>query len=227
MNILILEDDENQSSGLSQYLKEYEKDFHIYMEKDYDSAKKRAFHVPIDLFFLDIELEKEKNGLDFGMILRQDSRYKNTPVIYLSVRTDYVFSALNDLHCYAFLPKPYKKEDVFRLLNEILKSSMQEPQKDSLLIKDKNGVSFRLQPSDIIYVTPMSRRIHIFTTLTEYTTQYMSLSDFHFLFPNLIQIHRKYLVNPAFIKNYDRTNQLIHIGEAVLPVGRNYKITLP
>lgn len=69
MNILILEDDENQSAGLSQYLKEYEKDFHIYMEKDYDSAKKRAFHVPIDLFFLDIELEKEKNGLDFGMIL--------------------------------------------------------------------------------------------------------------------------------------------------------------
>lgn len=198
MNILILEDDENQSAGLSQYLKEYEKDFHIYREKDYDSAKKRAFHVPIDLFFLDIELEKEKNGLDFGMILRQDSRYKNTPVIYLSVRTDYVFSALNDLHCYAFLPKPYKKEDVFRL-----------------------------QPSDIIYVTPMSRRIHIFTTLTEYTTQYMSLSDFHFLFPNLIQIHRKYLVNPDFIKNYDRTNQLIHIGEAVLPVGRNYKITLP
>ena len=110
MNILILEDDENQSAGLSQYLKEYEKDFHIYMEKDYDSAKKRAFHVPIDLFFLDIELEKEKNGLDFGMILRQDSRYKNTPVIYLSVRSDYVFSALNDLHCYAFLPKPYKKE---------------------------------------------------------------------------------------------------------------------
>ena len=116
---------------------------------------------------------------------------------------------------------------MFRLLNEILKSSMQEPQKDSLLIKDKNGVSFRLQPSDIIYVTPMSRRIHIFTTLTEYTTQYMSLSDFHFLFPNLIQIHRKYLVNPDFIKNYDRTNQLIHIGEAILPVGRNYKITLP
>lgn len=227
MNILILEDDENQSAGLYQYLKEYGKDFHIYMEKNYDSARTRAFHVPIDLFFLDIELEDEKTGLDFGRILHQDSRYKNTPVIYLSVRSDYVFSALNDLHCYAFLPKPYKKEDVFRLLNELLKSSMEEPKKDSLLIKDKNGVSFRLHPSDIIYVTPMSRRIHIITTLTEYTTQYMSLSDFHFLFPNLIQIHRKYLVNPAFIKNYDRTNQLIHIGEAVLPVGRNYKITLP
>ena len=169
MNILILEDDENQSAGLYQYLKEYGKDFHIYREKDYDSAKKRAFHVPIDLFFLDIELEKEKNGLDFGMILHQDSCYKDTPVIYLSVRTDYVFSALNDLHCYAFLPKPYKKEDVFRLLNELLKSSMEEPKKDSLLIKDKNGVSFRLHPSDIIYVTPMSRRIHIITTLTEYT----------------------------------------------------------
>ncbi len=227
MNILILEDDENQSAGLYQYLKEYGKDFHIYREKNYDSARTRAFHVPIDLFFLDIELEDEKTGLDFGRILHQDSCYKDTPVIYLSVRTDYVFSALNDLHCYAFLPKPYKKEDVFRLLNELLKSSMEEPKKDSLLIKDKNGVSFRLHPSDIIYVTPMSRRIHIITTLTEYTTQYMSLSDFHFLFPNLIQIHRKYLVNPEFIKNYDKTNQLIHIGGAVLPVGRNYKITFP
>ena len=43
MNILILEDDENQSAGLYQYLKEYGKDFHIYREKDYDSAKNGHF----------------------------------------------------------------------------------------------------------------------------------------------------------------------------------------
>lgn len=94
---------------------------------------------------------------------------------------------------------------------------------ESVIVKAKNGVAFRVLPSDIVYVEAENRRIHIYTVLTEHIRQYMSIKTFWQLFPQLVQIHKKYLVNPSYIKHYDKTTQMLKIGEYELPVGRKYR----
>ena len=225
MNILILEDNPEQAAGLYQYLKEFQKEWNIYQVSAYEQAVMLSKKITMDLFFLDIELNEEKTGLDFGYELRHSEMYAEKPIIYLSVRTDCVFPAINDLHCYGYLPKPYTKEHIQKLLNS-LKNKTPEVKEETVILRDKNGIAFRLFPSDILYVVTENRRLHIYSRNNEYLTQYMSLQEFREKFPRLLQIHRKYLVNPSCIQNYDRTTSLLAAAGKSLPVGRNFKENL-
>lgn len=222
MNILILEDDLQQAAGLYRYIKNYNDSIDIYKTTTYEKALLMADNIPIDIFMLDIQLPGEKSGLDFGRYLRSAERYSNTPIIFLTGMNEYIFDAVNEIHCYGYLPKPYSAGDVRSLLMSLSFSGTEETEQ-TIIIKDINGIAFRILPSEIDYIAAENRRLHIYTINNEYYTGYCTLYECLEKFPGFLQIHKKYLVNPKHITNYDRTSNYIAIRETTLPVGRKYK----
>ena len=79
-----------------------------------------------DAFFLDIALDEERNnqeGLRLAEQLQAMPRYQNTPILFITALPQYIYSALNQLHCFAYLIKPYSEKDVHQQLAALFESA--------------------------------------------------------------------------------------------------------
>lgn len=229
MNLLILEDDLIQAAGLKKYILELHSDWEVFIASTYDEAVLLTDKKTIHVFLLDIDLNSTKNGVDFGNELRSNKSHVNTPVIFLTSKEQYISTAVNDVHCYGFLPKPYNKERLQIQLNTLSSSfektqQMQTQQK--IIFKDENGIAFPVYQKDIFAVLSVHRRLKICTLKGEHTTCYATLAEAKSMLPFLIQIRRDCLINPDYIDYYDRTNYILHVNKILYIVGRSYKTAL-
>ena len=65
----------------------------------------------VDLFILDIELSRQEgSGIRFAQRLRLEDRYRQTPVIFISMYSHYSRYVLSSVPHSTFLPKPFSAE---------------------------------------------------------------------------------------------------------------------
>lgn len=224
-NILIVEDDSIQLTALSNIIKEYNREWSVYTAANFDSAIQILTNTTIHLFFLDIKFSQnleEQNGIDLGVHIRSINHYINTPIIYITSYLEHIGNAINDIHCYGYLHKPYSAGDVVQCLNSVLDASL--IQRKPLHLQDINGVYFRTYPDNILYITAHERRRVIQERNCKYTISGITMTDLLSLLPPyFIRCHKKYIINLHHITNYDRTDSTIEIAEVHLPLGRAYK----
>lgn len=224
-NILIVEDEPHQMHCLKIILKEYNNNFIIHTASNAIEASDIYNNKTIDLFILDVDLSStnsDKNGIDIGISLRADRPYSNTPIIYITGVPEKMHSAVNDVHCYNYLLKPYKKEDIHKALNDVINSKKEID--TTYTLRDINGVRITLKYDDLIYVKAMHHTLTFFTCNGPFSSRESKLNDLSKYFPSkFVRVHKSYVVNLSYIDAYDKTTRIISINKESIHVGRTYK----
>ena len=226
MNILIVEDDTTQIMGLKNIISEVINDCHIDMAQTYDNAMEYInANKDYDIFLLDISLCEDPDaptGLDLGKYIRTLKVYNSTPIIFITSLNDKIQYAVNSIHCYSYLVKPYTHNEVENALTDILDSSIIKEK--PILFKSPDGVRFKVYPSKIFYITPQDHGISITYNSGNFITRQFTLETIINELPgNFYRCHRKYIVNMNYISNYDKVTSMIHIQNASIPIGRAHK----
>ena len=74
---------------------------------------------PIDILFLDIELEEKINGIFVGKKIRMDLRNEITQIVYVSALEEYAIQLFQNRPM-DFLIKPIKQEDIDKIMNNYI-----------------------------------------------------------------------------------------------------------
>ena len=138
---------------------------------------------------------------------------------------DYINEAINSVHCYGFLTKPYLPNDVFQMLDSI------SQKKTSAILKLKNSdcIYREINFSDILLIESHLHYLHYHTQNNVHRSRQYTMKQLETILPNyFVRCHKSYLVNRHFISSYDPINRRLHLANhaTLIPVGRNYRDTL-
>ena len=228
MNILILEDNLEQSKLLEKIVKDTFDKATIRSSKNISEAQEHMQQCTFDLFILDIILNpsdaSQDNGIHFATSIRNQEQYSHTPIIFITSYPEHMQAAINDTHCYSFIIKPYNTDTVVKTLIEV--SDYYDSETAFLKIKDYTGIIFKLRISDILYIESNGHRITFYTEYSNYDSGEFTLEKTQNMLPDIfIRCHKKYIININKVSIYDKTNRFIRIGENTIPVGRAHKNT--
>lgn len=163
-----------------------------------------------DLIFLDIELV-EKDGIWLGGTIREEMEDYNTAIVYFSYEKNYALR-LFESQPMDFLVKPILKEDIQRVMKRFLKRNKVK----NLQFHFKKGhVHSNAFLEDILYFRSMGRKVQI-VEKQEKQEFYGRLDDVkEQLSDNFFQIHKSYLVNEDYIREYMYEKVIMHNGEEI------------
>lgn len=206
MRILICDDDSLIVECLLKYLTEYFKkeklkcpEIKCFSSGEAllsDSGEK-------DIVFLDVEMP----GLS-GIYVGNELKKQNDAVIIFIVTSfmEYLDEAMR-FHVFRYLSKPVDKQRLFLNMKDAL--LLYHSTNALLAVETKNDVH-TISLSDLVFVEAQERRVLVHTAETEYYSvhpmQYwIDTLPSHIFF----QSHRSYLVNMAYITDFDHT--MIHL----------------
>lgn len=178
-----------------------------------------------DVIFLDIQMDG-MNGIEIAKMLREQSVWNGNVVngtvqqdsilIFITAIKEYVFDAF-DVSAFHYLLKPIDEKkfaSVFGLA--ILETEMRRRQhKKQLFIKTRNR-NITLDQSSILYIESRAKKVEIHTA-EEVIEMYATMNELEKqLSQNCYRCHRGYLVNMAFIAEYNNDSITLSNGEDII-----------
>lgn len=165
-----------------------------------------------DILFLDIQMS-DTNGMEIARTLRE--RKEDTVLIFVTALKEYVFEAF-DVSAFHYLLKPLVKEKFNNVFQEALKEAEKRARgRDETLFFQTKSKSFTLLKNEILYVENCRRKVDIHT-LHQTETIYATMAHMEELLGNgFYRCHRGYLVNMAYIAQYNADSILLHNGETI------------
>jgi len=216
-NILIVEDELIIAEVLKEMLEQLGYAV-VGLAKNYDRAIQQLQNIQnIDLAFLDINLEGEKNGLDVGAEINQNYHF---PIVYLTSYSDLeTITAAGKTNPEAYLIKPFKKEDILATV-EIIRNRPKKEAK-TVIIKDGYHV-LKVNVLDIQYIKSEGNYIEIHTNEKKHLIR-NKLEDFIVEAGQeyFIQVHRSYAVNLHQIEMVN--GHEVRIAGEKIPISRTHK----
>lgn len=226
-NILLLEDDAIQAKALKQMINNYSANIDVYYAMNIgqaDALLKKD--IIFNAFFLDISLDN-KNTNNAGLLLarqiRSSTRYQRTPFVFITAFPEHIYSAVNQLHCFAYLIKPYSEKELHKQL-----ASLFEP-KHTILLKTSGNIHIRLSLDSLQYVHSNGRYLTYVTASSKYCSRQHTLKELINILPDgFIRCHRSYIINKAFVKNFDFVNHFVHmlVNDELIPISRNFSLPI-
>ena len=234
MRILVVEDEMIIGAKISMYLSELGYEVTGVIPR----AEEALLHVkenPPDIALLDIRLKGEMDGIELAGILRQQY---NIPVVFLTANTDdATFDQAKKVKPYAFLAKPFGKQELKRAL-ELTKNlvageaaseantedpnpSANAPLTDRFFVYDGEK-RVKILFDSVLYIKAERNYCRIVTASKEYLLS-MPMKSLESELPrDLFQrIHRSYIVN---LKHVDEIHQqTVRIGNSTLTVSQAYQ----
>lgn len=175
--------------------------------EDLLSAKKN-----FDIYFLDIQM-KQQNGIKVARLLREHD--ENAVIVFITGAKEYVFEAF-DVAALHYLLKPVDEKKLEETLNRAIREvqKKRDKEKKQLFIK-KREKNITLNVDDILYLENEMRKI-VAHTKRERITFYGVMSEIEKIVgTSFYRCHRGYLVNMAYVSEYDTNNILVNNGEKV------------
>lgn len=167
-----------------------------------------------DLVFLDIQLEGI-NGIETAQIYRQ--RQEDTVLVFFADTQEYVLQAF-DVSAFHYLLKPIEERkfmEVFdRAVKEVGKHRGQRA--EIILIREKYR-SFTIDKNDILYIENRGKKVEIHMVGSEELIEiYATMEELtRKLGDGFYRCHRGYLVNMAYITEYDSDSITLSGDETV------------
>lgn len=222
--ILLLEDDKIQAKNLLKMIQNYSQNIETFYATTFRQANDFLNSaVLFDAFFLDISLDKQKrnqDGMKLAKQLQSMPRYQRTPVLFITAFPQHIYSALNQLHCFAYLIKPYSEKDVRQQLAALFEN------KRTLLLKTSENIHIRLSLDTLQYIQAHGRYMTFVTTSSEYSSRQYTLKELLQLLPGeFLHCHKSYIINQTFVDNFDFVNHFAHmlVNGKVIPLSRNFR----
>ena len=217
LNIAICDDEEIIREQIKE-LTEKEKSglcMELYETGDALLASRKQF----DIVFLDIQMEGT-DGIETAKRLRQ--RDEDTILIFITGIREYVFQAF-DVAAFHYLLKPIEEEkfrEVFRRAGRELEKRKSK-RRETVFIKTRNR-SFSLEKDSILYIESRGKKVEIHTT-GETIEAYASMNEMEGqLGGGFFRCHRGYLVNMAYVAEYDSGSITLNNGEYVYLAKEKY-----
>lgn len=167
-----------------------------------------------DLIFLDIQL-KGQNGIETARIYR--GQQEDTVLVFLADTQEYVLEAF-DVSAFHYLVKPIEEckfMEVFeRAANEAKRHRGQR--EEIILVREKNR-SFTIDKNDILFIENRGKKVEIHTIGSQELIEiYATMEELtRKLGEGFYRCHRGYLVNMAYITEYDSDSITLSGGETV------------
>lgn len=172
-----------------------------------------------DIVFLDIQMEGT-DGIETAKKLRE--RGEDTILIFITGIREYVFEAF-DVAAFHYLLKPIEEEkfrEVFRRAERELEK-WKSKRRETVFIKTRNR-SFSLEKDSILYIESRGKKVEIHTT-GETIEAYASMNEMEGqLEGGFFRCHRGYLVNMAYVAEYDSESITLNNGEYVYMAKEKY-----
>ncbi len=251
--IFILEDDKLQANCLIKLIQDYGVQHNIVFRILFADSLQKAYKMlynHIDIFLLDIALNKDKynqDGFVFAQMLQSQPGNQIKPILFISAHKLHMPIAINQLHCFSFLIKPYEREEFFSQLDDLFirihgfltnKPSTNKimlntsPIHESsinkqLLIKKIDGTYVPLSLHHLIYITSHGRYLTYVTTKEQFQSRQYTMKKIEQLLGSpFVRCHKSYIVNQTYIKNYDFLLHYAHLKNSkdLIPLSRKFHL---
>ncbi len=223
--ILIVEDELLIANGLSTIINSINSNIEPVVIDCVKKALKYARNNYCHAFLLEAQINGY-SGLELAKDIRKMDNYKLTPIVFITSISSKKLIAFEEVHCYDYIIKPFKEEELRKTLETIIKYGIGEQKRRKYLKLKSRHASHFIRQDEIIYIESRNRKIFIITineelSFSSYTLKYLlEKLDVYF-----VQCHRGYIVNMNFIEKIDKPNNNIFLkGIGVpIPIGRKYK----
>ena len=229
--ILILEDNPAMLAHMTALVGELDVKSTVFSYDNVKDAYQCAMEYEIDLFLIDIILDRscpgDSSGLKFVDNIRKVGHYGLTPVIFVTSLQDEKLYTYEKLHCYSFIEKPFDPGRFKKLVGECL-SVPDRRKKGKTIYLRKEGIIFAVEREDIVYAECVNHRMNIYTKNKDMlSVSYLTLKGFleQLDSSDMIQCSRNRIVNKVFVHNVDITNRIIQLKDGLgkVEIGEKYK----
>lgn len=229
--ILILEDNPTTLKNLTQIVQDIAAKNVVYPFFDLRDAYQCAMDKVIDLFIVDIILDRNKpgdsSGLKFVENVRKINHYAFVPIIFVTSLEDAKLYTYENLHCYSFIEKPFDVNRLRKLVEQCLRFEESRNISKTLYFR-KDGIILAVEREDIVYAESINHIMHIHTKQGDileipYVTLKKLLDDLDCA--DFIQCSRSTIINQKYIDNLDIPNQIVQFrnGQGRVGIGIRFK----
>lgn len=158
-----------------------------------------------DILFLDIEM-KQLNGIEAGIFIRENRRYMDSIIIYVSSYSSYALKTFDALPFY-FLTKPIEIDK----FNYVMDMAIERIERKDYIFefKMKKSEYYRIPAHTIMYFSSMTHKIEVYTDQGSSNSYRGVFKDLEKNIEsqnliNFVRIHRCYIVNLDYIIKFDQ-----------------------
>ena len=165
-----------------------------------------------DIIFLDIQMGG-LSGIETARILRKQE--SETIIIFVTAVKEYVFEAF-DVEAFHYLLKPIEDDKFVEVFERAMKGVLARKTKmqERIFIKTRNR-NITIDKSRILYVESRTRKVEIHLN-NECIETYATMNEMEKqLGEGFYRCHRGYLVNMAYILEYDTSKISLNNGEEI------------
>lgn len=229
-HVLILEDDRTSLAALTRILTDYSSDICVHAAASYQEAKDLLEgDVRYGLFLLDVNLSGDNRedigGIIFAREVREHFPYTFTPIVMVTAVGEMEMQAYRELHCYLYIMKPYRREQVEEVVKKVLDKEQQE--KPPEVVVKKDGINYQVKCDDILYIEAIPRGICIHMKSENWNVPYVTLKQMMLRLPKemFVQCHRMFAVNRREVEYYDLVNRIVKLKHCTdtVEIGVTYK----
>ncbi len=194
--ILIIEDHIVQRRRLVQIINGLNEDIAVLEAESEEQAIKLAEQYPISLFYIDVQL-KSGSGIGFAEKIRTNTQYELTWIVFITGYKQYMLHAFKRVHCYDYILKPYKEEEVRKITLKLLNNCTSKKKDTAFLTFDIEDILVRIYLKDIYFIEVIGKNCVIHTVHGKHEIKRFSLRKMLEITENtrLYQSHRAYLIN--------------------------------
>lgn len=225
-HILLLEDNDAQARSLEKMIKNYSAEIQISHAATLPRARLLLDSGTVfNAFFLDISLASDsinRKGLQLAMDIRSFPQYSQAPILFITAYPEHISPAINELHCFAYLVKPYTEQELHRQLADLFEGS-----RSTILLKTSEKIYIRIALDSLQYIYSQGRYLNFVTTTACYRSRQYTLKGLTTLLPDdFVRCHKSYIINLAFVENFDFVNHYAHItaSNTLIPLSRDFHI---
>jgi len=233
MNILVVEDNRYEMNNIVRVLQSISKEFNIYKAYTGEECFNILDNINIDMFILDIQLP-DISGIKIAEKIRNIPKYELTYMIFITTHTQLQLDAFKKVHCYDFIEKPYKKEELIQIIKRLEKGISAQKQQGE---QNRKSITFqmkdftiKLYTDEILFIESDRRNCIVHTENREYLIRNITIKKIIELLPmkNFMQTHKSYIINLSNIYKIEKSEKnswIVHFREYTLVayVSNSYK----
>lgn len=158
MLIMVVDDEALVLRGLIKCIQDVEPDAEIISFLKSKDAIEYAEKNDVDVAFLDINLREEQNGIALGKLLKKINPRIN--IIFCSGYEEYIWEAVQDVHCNGYILKPATRETVKREMENLrIPLDRKEIGKDEIFVRCFGSFEVFCKGEQVIFPSAKSKEL--------------------------------------------------------------------
>lgn len=214
--VLIIEDHPKWMDIACQIVRAVSFETKIYTAFNLKDAYQIAMEANIDLFIIDIILDAKVSGDTSGMTfadnIRQHSKYRYTPIIFITSLEDPKLKAYSNIHCYSYVEKPFDRQKTIEIIEEALAIPLKKNQKEDIYFR-RNGILHGFRIDDITHIEVNGHKTVVHcrreTARVAYCSvkQLLEKEELH----SFVQCNKSTIINRKHIEYIDPVNLYVKL----------------